>query len=136
MDAKKVLLYGKVLAILMVIVSLIIFILWSVLDNGSTSAMSYEIYELTVNSILAYQIVSGVLLVASIVLFMQGNKKVSGLIFVVAAASAMFIMAMMKVMLILIVCILAGIGMRKMKESHMEQDFSSKLDQNDNSFEI
>ncbi|MDF9825454.1 putative Tic20 family protein [Breznakia sp. PF5-3] len=129
MDSKKILLFGKVINVLLVVTSLLVFAFWSIW-GGDSYYMTYETYRMLETSITVYRVVAILLLAASAFLFVKGRKQVSGLEFLVAASGAMVIMSMMKIVLGILIWILAGIAMRKMTESNVESDFSSKLEGN------
>lgn len=129
MDSKKILLFGKVINVLLVVTSLLVFAFWSIW-GGDSYYMTYETYRMLETSITVYRVVAILLLAASAFLFVKGRKQVSGLEFLIAASGAMVIMSMMKIVLGILIWILAGIAMRKMTESNVESDFSSKLEGN------
>lgn len=130
MDAKKILLFARIVAVLLIVISLAFFLSWEALiREGRQGYDNFETMYLLFN---LFQVISVALLITSIALLVQAKEKVSGVAFLVGAAGAMLAMALLENELKIVVWVLAGIAMLMMKKADYKGD-SNNIVEKDNS---
>lgn len=121
MDRAKVAKNGILLNTVLIVVALVIWGAFFVLNNLGSVQITFFIW-------IAYMVVAAVLLVLSILTFIQLQKNnVKGGALLLASAIVMMVFAVLAIVIGLITIILSGLSMRKIKESQQEMEFKEEL---------
>ncbi|TLG71753.1 hypothetical protein [Culicoidibacter larvae] len=121
MDRAKVAKNGVLLNTVLIAVALIIWGAFFVLNNFGSAQITFFVW-------IVYMVVAAVLLVLSILTFIQLQKNnIKGGALLLASAIVMMVFSVFAFVIGLITIILSGLSMRKIKESQQEMEFKEEL---------
>ena len=131
METNKIIKVAKVLNWVEIIIALVMYVLFRSLNTAAKNVTTQEAFDRLVNvqstGLLIMGAVSVVVIIATIVLMSKNNKRVSGLGLLLGAGIATLLFSILGLTLGIVIWILCGASLNKLKQKDAEEDFEAKL---------